>query len=405
MNLPTVTLQASFTGAPFSAPTWTDITYAFRGATITRGRQLGAGLADIFSGFQMGSMTLTLSNANGDFDPTNPLSPYYPNVLPMTPVQLVATWNTTTYPVFSGYVYAWPPTYLLPHEEFVTVTVNDAFTILQSASVAAEDGIPGEMTDNRISRVLADVVPTLPTTIEAGLSHMAPIPAPGTTLGPPVIATALAMCQDAERTEYGAFYVDQAGIINFENRYHRSQPTLDVSFADDGTGIAYSDLQPSFDMSVVYNDVQVTDSLASPRFYRYQDDVSQSAYGVQTLVINSQCDTPNEGYDQAAWIVQSQSQPQLRFGQIQFSGQQDATMLDATWDAALGSDISTLVGVTRTTPSGNVINQLCFVERVEHDIAPASWVTRFGLSAQAQTSANFWNLDSDKLDASTILGY
>ena len=46
--------------------------------------------------FQTGTLTLRIIDQNGDFNPTNPSSPYYTYLTPMKKVQISATYSGTT---------------------------------------------------------------------------------------------------------------------------------------------------------------------------------------------------------------------------------------------------------------------------------------------------------------------
>jgi len=54
--------------------------------------------------FQTGTLTLRIVDQNGDFNPQNPSSPYYTFLTPMKKVQITATYNSVTYPIFSGFI-------------------------------------------------------------------------------------------------------------------------------------------------------------------------------------------------------------------------------------------------------------------------------------------------------------
>jgi hypothetical protein len=54
--------------------------------------------------FQTGSLSLTIIDQNGDFNPQNVSGPYYNLLTPMKKVQITATYNGVTYPIFSGFI-------------------------------------------------------------------------------------------------------------------------------------------------------------------------------------------------------------------------------------------------------------------------------------------------------------
>jgi hypothetical protein len=66
--------------------------------------QTTRGRSALVDEFQTGQLTLRIVDQNGDFNPTNPSSPYYLELTPMKKVQITATYGATTYPIFSGFI-------------------------------------------------------------------------------------------------------------------------------------------------------------------------------------------------------------------------------------------------------------------------------------------------------------
>jgi len=54
--------------------------------------------------FQTGSLSLTIVDQNGDFNPQNVTGPYAGLLTPMKKVQITATYGGVTYPIFSGFI-------------------------------------------------------------------------------------------------------------------------------------------------------------------------------------------------------------------------------------------------------------------------------------------------------------
>jgi hypothetical protein len=100
MGLPDggVTVEVEFT-----AGVWTDVTsYVLPGGvTFRRGRSNEADT------IQPGTISFALWNTTGRFTPSNPGSPYYPNVLVNKRVRVSAVHSAVTYRRFVGYVDAW----------------------------------------------------------------------------------------------------------------------------------------------------------------------------------------------------------------------------------------------------------------------------------------------------------
>jgi hypothetical protein len=78
-----------------------------------------------------GSGSMVLRNNDGAFDANNTGSPYYPNVLPMRPARVMALWNGTLYPVWSGYIRTWPQTWDTSRFGTSNAAVIDAIGTLQ----------------------------------------------------------------------------------------------------------------------------------------------------------------------------------------------------------------------------------------------------------------------------------
>lgn len=62
-------------------------------------------------------------------------SPYYPNVVPMRRIRILATYGGVTYSVFSGYVDTWEQRYMPPQDAICVVQATDAFKVLSNAEL------------------------------------------------------------------------------------------------------------------------------------------------------------------------------------------------------------------------------------------------------------------------------
>ena len=80
--------------------------------------------------FQTGSLTLRIIDQNGDFNPQNPSGPYFNLLTPMKKVQITATYGSTTYPIFSGFITSYVTTYPQESEDVATTTIPVSYTHL-----------------------------------------------------------------------------------------------------------------------------------------------------------------------------------------------------------------------------------------------------------------------------------
>ena len=81
-----------------------DVSSQIDSITTNRGRNAQA------DQFQTGTLTLRIVDQNGDFNPQNPLSPYFGLLSPMRKVQITATYSSVTYPIFMGYITSYSTT-------------------------------------------------------------------------------------------------------------------------------------------------------------------------------------------------------------------------------------------------------------------------------------------------------
>lgn len=104
-NWPQLTTRAAFGTQPNASAAYAytaDISQYVLEASIGYGMPYELGTTEA------GQCSMKLYNEDGRFDPSNPNSPYSPNVKDYVPFQMQATWNGQTYGVFSGFVERWP---------------------------------------------------------------------------------------------------------------------------------------------------------------------------------------------------------------------------------------------------------------------------------------------------------
>jgi hypothetical protein len=132
-------------------------------------------LSDIF---QTGSMTLRIVDQNGDFNPQNPASPYFTFLTPMKKVQITATYNSITYPVFSGFITSYVTTYpdnsSFDDVAITTIQAVDAFRLAQLAQISTVTGASaGDLSGTRINEILDEIDwPQSMRDIDAGLTTL-----------------------------------------------------------------------------------------------------------------------------------------------------------------------------------------------------------------------------------------
>ena len=206
--------------------------------------------------FQTGTMSMKIVDTNGDFNPQNPNSPYAGLLSPMRKVQITATYGATTYPIFSGFITSYntvTPQYT-GDVSFTTITAVDAFRLAQNAQISTvADTSAGQLSGARINDILDEIDwPSSQREIDPGQTTM--------QADPGTARTALGAMQVVEISEYGSLYVDRDNNFVFKDRLTATSSVNQtaVSFADNGTGIAYNNAVWIFNDALIYNKADIT---------------------------------------------------------------------------------------------------------------------------------------------------
>jgi hypothetical protein len=324
--------------------------------------------------FQTGSLTLRIIDQNGDFNPQNTSSPYFTFLTPMKKVQISATYNSVTYPIFSGFITSYVTTYpdSSGFDELAITTIQavDAFRLAQLAQISTVTGATaGDLSGTRINEILDEIDwPATMRDVDAGLTTLQADP--GTN------RTALQALETVAQSEYGALYVDANGEFVFQDRGVTASsiggtPTV---FADDGTGIDYFDATWILNDVLIFNKATITRIGGSPQVALDQDSIDKyflHSYFLDGLLM----ETDAVALDYALAYVASRQETSIRC---------DAIVLDLYTDnynsgiiAALDLDFFDPIEVITTQPGGSTIDKTLQIFGVRMAITPNSWKTTF----------------------------
>ena len=322
--------------------------------------------------FQTGNLTLKIVDENGDFNPQNPASPYYTYLSPMRKVQITATYSGVTYPIFQGFITSYVTTY--PKETdnvaYTTIQAVDAFRLANNAQISTVTGASaGDLTGTRINQILNTISwPTSMRDIDPGLTTVQADP--GTN------RTALEALTTIENTEYGALYVDASGSFVFQDRSVTvssigGTPTL---FADNGTGIYYSNASWILNDVLVFNKATVSRVGGSPQVTFNQASIDK--YFLHSYFLNDlMMQTDAVALDYARAYVASRAETSIRVDSITldlYMPNYNAGIL-----ASLQLDFFDPITVLTTQPGGSTIQKTLQIFGVSLNITPNSWKTTF----------------------------
>lgn len=330
----------------------------------TRGRSANA------DNFQTGSMSLRIIDQNGYFNPLNPASPYYSLLTPMRKVTITATYGTTTYPIFAGYITSYNTT--TPKDVgdvvFTTIQAVDGFRLFQNAQINTVSGATaGQTTGTRIGKILDSIGwPLSQRDIDVGQTTV--------QVDPGTNRTALAALQTIESTEYGAFYMDALGNAVFQDRQLTSSSVAGIPlvFNDNGSGISYINALWKLDDSLVFNKATVSMVGGTPQVATNQASIDKyflHSYNEQNLMMQ----TDAEALNNARAYCASRAETTIRCDAVTldlYTANYNAGIL-----AALGLDFFDPITVTTTQPGSSTLSKTLQVFGVSHDIKPSAWKT------------------------------
>ncbi len=322
--------------------------------------------------FQTGSLSLRIVDQNGDFNPENPSSPYYTFLTPMKKVQITATYGSTTYPIFAGFITSYVTTYPREAEDvtYTTIQAVDAFRLAQNAQISTVTGASaGDLSGTRVNEILDEIDwPVSMRDIDSGLTTLQADP--GTN------RTALTALTTVAQSEYGALYVDASGSFVFQDRNVTASsiggtPTV---FADNGTGIEYHDVAWILNDVLVFNKATITRAGGTAQVALNQASIDKyflHSYFLDGLLMQ----TDAVALDYAQAYVASRAETSIRC---------DAIVLDLYAPnynsgiiAALDLDFFDPITVKTTQPGGSVLEKTLQIFGVSLAITPNRWKTTF----------------------------
>jgi hypothetical protein len=318
--------------------------------------------------FQTGQLTLRIVDQNGDFNPTNPSGPYYELLTPMKKVQISATYNGTTYSIFSGFITSYVNTQPKDATEvaYTTIQAVDAFRLAQNAQVSTVTGASaGNLSGTRINQILDQIDwPATMRDVDAGLTTLQADP------GTP--RTSLGAMQTVADSEYGALYVNTDGEFVFQDRAVTAGSIggTVTTFNDDGTGISYANAMWKLDDNLIFNSAQVSRAGGSPQTAINQASIDKyfiHSYNLQDLLMQ----TDAEALDYAEAYVASRAETQVRCDGIELDLYTDN--YNSGIIAALELDFFDPIRIVTTQPGGSTLDNTLQIFGVATTITPNSF--------------------------------
>ena len=321
--------------------------------------------------YQSGSATVRITDQNGDWNPQNTSSPYFPNLVPLRSIIIEADYLGTVYPIFKGYITEY--LYQYPKDQeigYVDLICSDAFRLVFNSNVTTVTGeVVGQGTGTRIDKILDTIGwPSSSRSIMTGNTLCQADP--GTT------RSALAAIETATFTEQGAFYFDKAGNAVFKDRdFVYESPALPptvFSNAVASTDIPYAGITFALDDKTIVNQASVTRIGGTTQTASNQDSIDK--FFLHSITANDMLMiTDAEALDLASNFVASRKETELRIDSITL----DLVTLgySAGVEAALDLDYFDPMQITNVNVAGTTIVKTLQCQGIAHSITPNTWRT------------------------------
>jgi hypothetical protein len=364
-------VKGELDNAPFglSGDILQDVTDEVQSITVRRGRSRE------LERYQAGAATVVLDNKDRKYDPAagTAVTPFGASMRPRKAVQI----TTAGQPVFSGVVDDWDLQYSLNGDHEASVKITDGFVFLANQEIEPHT-TTAQSTGARIQAILdrSEIDwPAAKRAIDTGSSTLQ-ADAIGGTAADPKPVNALQYLQKVDEAEQGALFMGGDGVLTFRGR-SSLQILSDAKFADDGTGIPFTNIAASYGSEELRNRVTVTRLNGGTAIATDTDSID--AYGaIDYEIRDSLLADDTQAQSLADVIVTRYAEPLLRIDGVDVI----LNALNAAQvDEVLALDLGSLVQVVYT-PSGigDTIDQFVRLDAIEHTIEPFTHRVRFSFS-------------------------
>lgn len=307
-------------------------------------------------------------------------SPFFPDIVPRKALKVTTNGLST----FTGIIDDWNFSYEIKGDATAQVVGGDDFTLISQTSISPH-AAGQQTTGQRIESILTRPEVNWPAArrnIDTGTQQVGEqdIGGVGASARP---TPTLNYLQQVEQAEFGALFMSKDGLVTFRERTG-SQGVPSVKFADDSTGIPFTDVAIDFGTEELRNRISIFREGSNTQITA-EDLTSIANFGISEFDINNSLLATNEAAEAAAtYILNRYSRPILRIDQISVV-LNDITTAQVAQVLAL--ELADPVEITFTPEGiGDPIVQVLTVDSISHTIDSVSHVVTFNFS---QSSIGF----------------
>ena len=331
--------------------------------SVRRGRQ------DQGDQFSPGTMSFTMLDTSGIFNPFDEQSPYWdattqqPGLAPMRRVKLQRyDALNAAQDIFNGYIINFDYNFALGGLDTVTVYCADQFYLL-AQTVLDEFNVSEQLSSARLTAILdlpEVAFPIAQRSISTGTQTLGGAAAFTIDQGVNVSQ----YCSQINQAEQGRLFMTRSGDLRFEPRIGNTLSAAIADFHDDGTNFKYNGLGISFEADQVINRATVT--IAGSNNPQTADDAaSQATYFVQaTNISNSLLHNNAAALALAEYLLVPE--PEARFTSVET---QFNMLTSPQKDVLATIEIGNTITIEKTFASGAGTTELAqelAIEGIEH---------------------------------------
>lgn len=339
-----------------------------------------------------GNAAITLNNEDRRYDPLYADGPYFGQIIPRRAVRISVDGTR----VYTGSIDDWDLSYEASGRSMAMAVCSDNTYLLANQSLgSATNSIqyPGP----RINSILNKAEVNWPAEIRT-------LDTGETLLQSDTISegtNALSYIQQVAQSEPGFFFVNRDGFAEFVGRYRRTTDS-DITFADDGTGIPYKNLEVLYGSELLYNAITLSQKdgvTVTAADLASQDQYGILTYSVSDLLMEEQSDAINL----ATFLAAKYSQPEYRFDRVTVQlDKLDPADKTKLLEADLGDAV-----FLKFTPNGigAPIERTAEIIRISHNVVPDSHQITFGLGSLEVSPWRLSDIIFGRLSAGNSLAY